>query len=109
MMRHEHGRSFSELYWQVFTYSAGSSALLTKWLLTRPSAAWELAHRLPRILPAALLHRHRRVAAAGVGAYPPLIRWLERASYLYGPIAFFRALIWAKGQERRSPNLDPGQ
>ena len=109
MVRHEHRRSFSELYWQVFTYSAGSSALLTKWSLARPSVAWELAHRLPRILPAALLHKHRGGPAAGVGAYPLQIRWLERAGYLYGPIAYFRALSWAKGQERRTPSIDAGQ
>jgi len=108
MVRHEHRRSFSELYWQVFTYSAGSSALLTKWSLTRPSVAWELAHRLPRILPAALFHKHRGGPAAGVGAYPPQIRWLERVGYLYGPIAYFRALIWARGQERKTSSLDAG-
>ena len=84
----------------MFTYSAGSSALLTKWALTRRSVAGELARRLPGLLPAALLHRHRSGAEAGVGAYPSQLRWLERIGYLYGPIAYVRSLLWARRQRR---------
>jgi glycosyltransferase involved in cell wall biosynthesis len=100
IVRHEHRREFADLYWQVFTYSAGSSALLTKWALTRWSVATELARRLPGLLPAALLHRHRSGAEAGVGAYPGQLRWLERVGYLYGPIAYARSLLWARRQRR---------
>lgn len=101
IVRHEHRREFSDLYWQVFTYSAGSSALLTKWACTRRSVAAELARRLPGLLPAALLHRHRSGAEAGVGAYPSQLRWLERIGYLYGPIAYLRSVLWARRVARQ--------
>ncbi len=100
MVRHEHRREYGDLYWQVFTYSAGSSALLTKWALTRRSVGAELARRLPAVLPAALLHRHRGGADAGVGAYPSQLRWLERMGYLYGPIAYLRSVLWARRRGR---------
>jgi hypothetical protein len=100
MVRHEHRREFADLYWQVFTYSAGSSALLTKWALTNREAAKDLVKRLPGLLPAALLRPHRSGAEAGVGAYPSQMRWLERVGYLYGPIAYLRGRAWARKQAR---------
>jgi len=100
IVRHEHRREYSDLYWQVFTYSAGSSALLTKWACTRRSVAAELARRLPGLLPAALLHRHRSGAESGVGAYPSQLRWLERIGYLYGPVAYVRSLLWVRRARR---------
>lgn len=102
MVRHEHRREFTDLYWQVFTYSAGSSALLTKWALTDRNVAKELARRLPRLMPAALVRRQRSGAEAGVGAYPTQMRWLERIGYLYGPVAYFRGRAWARAQARIS-------
>lgn len=110
MVRHEHRREFSDLYWQVFTYSAGSSALLTKWALTNREVAKDLAKRLPGLLPAALLRPQRSGAEAGVGAYPSQIRWLERVGYLYGPIAYLRGWAWARKQARiatNAANIEP--
>src|SRR4029078_7808567 len=50
IVRHEHRRDFSDLYWQVFTYSAGSSALLTKWARTRRSVAADFGGHMPRMM-----------------------------------------------------------
>ena len=98
-VRHEHRADFTDLYWQVFTYSAGFTALLTKWALSDRRVALDLARRVPRLLPAALLSSHRGGAEAGVGEYPAQLRWLERAGYLYGPLAYLRsrADLW-RGQ-----------
>jgi glycosyltransferase involved in cell wall biosynthesis len=110
IVHHEHRRDFPGLYWQVFTYSAGFTALLTKWVLRDRAVAVELAARVPRLLPAALLRARRGDADEGAGEYPPQLRWLERAGYLYGPLAYARsrARAWwqargqGPGQEERS-------
>lgn len=100
IVRHEHRREFADLYWQIFTYSAGSSALLTKWALTSSTVAKDLSRRLPGLVPAALLRPQRSGVEAGVGAYPSQVRWLERVGYLYGPIAYVRGRLWARKQAR---------
>jgi glycosyltransferase involved in cell wall biosynthesis len=87
-VRHEHREDFAELYWQVFSYSAGFTALLTKWALKDRRIARDLARRVPRLLPAAFLHAHRSGSEAGVGNYARQLRWLERAGYLYGPLTY---------------------
>jgi len=94
-VRHEHRAAFADLYWQVFTYSVGFTALLTKWALADRRVALDLARRVPRLLPAALLAPHRSGAEAGVGDYPAQMRWLERAGYLYGPLAYLRSRLEA--------------
>lgn len=106
MVRHEHRRDFPELYWQVFTYSAGFTAMLTKWVLRDRRAGRELAGRVPRLLPAALLHRHRGDAGDGCGDYPPQLRWLERAGYLYGPAAYARSRARGWWERRRPARAD---
>jgi len=103
MVRHEHRRDYADLYWQVFTYSAGFTALLTKWAVSDRKIAIELAERVPRLLPAALFRAHRGDADAGCGDYPPQLRWLERAGYLYGPAAYARSRARAWWDGRRSP------
>jgi GT2 family glycosyltransferase len=95
-VRHHHRKSFSELYWQVFTYSAGMTALLTKVFLSDRRIAADLARRVPKLLPAAFLRSHRSGEEAGVGRYPPQIRWLERLGYLYGPVAYLRSRVAAR-------------
>ena len=100
LVRHEHRREFADLYWQVFTYSTGSSALLVKWCIKDLAVARELMRRLPKLLPAALLRPQRSGAEAGVGAYPAQLRWLERAGYLYGPVAYARSRRWARRQAK---------
>ena len=102
IVRHEHRRDFHDLYWQVFTYSAGFTALLTKWVLQDRAVALELAARVPRLLPAALLRARRGDVGEGAGDYPPQLRWLERAGYLYGPAAYARSRARAWWQGRRS-------
>jgi O-antigen biosynthesis protein len=90
MVRHEHRSDFQELYWQVFTYSAGFTALLTKWAITDRAVARDLIRRVPALLPAALVHSHRD-AAGGEGEYSAQLRWLERVGFLYGPVAYLRS------------------
>ena len=94
VVRHEHRREFPELYWQVFTYSAGFVALLMKWALADRRVAADLARRVPRLLPAALFAAHRGGAEANIGDYPSELRWLERLGYLYGPVAYVRSRVW---------------
>ena len=101
MLRHEHRRDYADLYWQVFTYSAGFTALLTKWAVTNRAAARELARRVPRLLPAALL-ASQRGGAETHGDYPSQLRWLERAGYLYGPVAYLRSRAESLGDVHRS-------
>jgi glycosyltransferase involved in cell wall biosynthesis len=96
IVRHAHRATYEELYWQVFTYSAGFTALLTKWGLRDRRVAIDLVRRVPLLLPAALLQSHRGGADAGVGHYPKQLRWLERAGYLYGPFAYLRSILSAR-------------
>ena len=103
MVRHEHRLRFDDLYWQVFTYSAGFTALLTKWAIGDRRARADLAGRVPRLLPAALLHAHRGDPGDGCDDYPPQLRWLERAGYVYGPAAYARSRAQAWWQRRRPP------
>jgi glycosyltransferase involved in cell wall biosynthesis len=102
VVRHAHRGEFAELYWQVFTYSAGLTALLTKRALSDRHIAGDMARRVPRLLPAAFLKSHRSGAEVGVGEYLPQLRWLERAGYLYGPIAYLRTRIVARADNRSS-------
>ena len=95
VVHHEHRRDFPGLYWQVFTYSAGFTAMLTKWALHDGVVARDLARRVPRLLPAALLRRHRG-GSESHGDYPSQLRWLERAGYLYGPLAYARSAVAAR-------------
>lgn len=108
VVRHEHRRSFPELYWQVFTYSAGFTALLLKWALTDRRVAVDLARRVPRLLPAAFLAAHRSGAEAGCGDYPPQLRWLERFGYLYGPVAYTRSRIRPRRTARNAHGIQTG-
>jgi GT2 family glycosyltransferase len=92
-VRHAHRDEWGDLYWQVFTYSAGFTAFLTKWALSDAGVALDLARRVPALVPAALLARRRGSATDGIGDYPRALRWLERCGYLYGPVAYLRARL----------------
>jgi hypothetical protein len=99
-VRHAHRAEFPELYWQVFTYSAGMTVLLTKWAMSDWSVAADLARRVPKLVPAALLWSHRSGEEVGVGEYSKELRWLERAGYLYGPVAYLRSRVAARAARR---------
>jgi O-antigen biosynthesis protein len=101
IVRHAHRATYEELYWQVFTYSVGLTALLTKWALSDRRVAMDLVRRVPLVVPAALFRSHRGGADAGIGQYPEQLRWLERAGYLYGPFAYLRSLITTHAVRRR--------
>jgi len=84
---HEHRRSYEDLRWQMFTYGAGSTALLTKWLLTDHRVALHFVRLVPKIVR---LLRHQS-SEANVEAVPSDLRRLERLGYLYGPMAYLRS------------------
>ena len=109
LVRHDHRAEFADLYWQVFTYSAGFTAMLTKWALTDRTAAADLARRVPALIPAALFRSHRGGAEVAAGGYPAQLRWLERAGYLYGPVAYARSRVAVRRPRdaRPAPGLLP--
>jgi len=107
VVRHEHRRDFPDLYWQVFTYAAGFTALLLKWALADRGVALDLARRVPRLLPAALFASHRSGAEAGCGDYPAQLRWLERLGLLYGPVAYGRSRMQHRRKAARPGSAVP--
>jgi len=102
VVRHAHRATYQDLYWQVFTYSAGFTAYLTKWAVRDRRVRRELLGRVPGLLPSALLDRQRGPAATDGPEYPPTLRWLERAGYLYGPVAYARSRWRSRRRLRRS-------
>jgi GT2 family glycosyltransferase len=91
IVRHAHRRDEQALRQQVFRYSVGMTALLTKWVVSDPRVRRDLAHRAPRVLPLALA-RGRGVGSAAP-SYPGWLRRRERAGFLVGPAAYWRS--WA--------------
>ena len=51
---HEHRHSYQDLRWQLFTYGAGFSALLTKWSLQDFRIALDLLRLAPRVVTSRL-------------------------------------------------------
>lgn len=95
---HEHRREYADLCWQVFTYSAGFTALSTKWISSDRTVVLDLARRVPRLMRGPALCTSRR-SGRRRRWYPKQLRWLERAGFLYGPVAYARA--------RRASRPDP--
>jgi O-antigen biosynthesis protein len=94
LVRHRHREEYARLRWQVFTYGAGQAAALVHWALHDRSVALELLRRVPAVLPLAFgLRRGGRSPEAAADACRQELRWLERLGYVYGPIAYGRALL----------------
>jgi glycosyltransferase involved in cell wall biosynthesis len=103
LVRHRHREEYAELRWQVFTYGAGFTAALVHWALDERSVALELLRRVPAILPLAFgLRRGAGSSAAAPDACLRELRWLERLGYLYGPVAYGRALLWRRRLDARA-------
>ena len=93
LVRHRHREDYSHLRWQVFTYGAGQTAALLHWALRNRSVALELLRRVPSVLPLAFgLQRRGPSPGAAADACRQELRRLERLGYLYGPVAYGRAL-----------------
>ena len=88
---HEHRRSYQDLRWQLFTYGAGFTAFLTKWVLADFHIALDLLRLAPRVISArlspAMISEHKE------GLMPRDLRRLERLGFVYGPIAFSRSVV----------------
>jgi len=98
---HEHRRSYGDLRWQMFTYGAGSTGLLTKWMLTDRRVTLLLVRLVPKILS---LLRHQ-MSEASDKTVPSDLRRLERFGYIYGPIAYLRSAFadrWDRSAGRES-------
>jgi O-antigen biosynthesis protein len=86
---HHHRASEAELATQLHAYGIGLSALMTKWALTSPAHAADLARRLPA---GALALRRRGPSRPPAGAAPVVklparLRRRELTGMLRGPIA----------------------
>jgi GT2 family glycosyltransferase len=94
LVRHRHREDYAELRWQVFSYGAGQAAALAHWALHDRSVALELLRRVPAVLPLAFgLRRRGKSSGAAADACRQELRWLERLGYIYGPVAYGRALL----------------
>ena len=105
IVQHRHRDSYADLRWQVFTYGAGFVAALTHWSLHEKGVLRDLATRVPPLIPAAFGARNGPGPAQDP-ALPDELRRLERLGYLYGPVAYARAVLARRRQdarERRTP------
>jgi len=88
---HEHRRSYQDLRWQLFTYGAGFTALLTKWCLGDFRIALDLLGLAPRVISARL--RAGKHEEGESNRLPKELRRLELLGFLYGPIAYTRSVL----------------
>jgi GT2 family glycosyltransferase len=97
LVRHRHREEYGDLRWQVFTYAAGQTAAFVHWALNDRAIAMELIRRIPDVLPLAFGTPRPRVSPVALtdGCRQEL-KWLERMGYVYGPIAYARALRWRR-------------
>jgi glycosyltransferase involved in cell wall biosynthesis len=87
---HRHPREYEALRRTMFNYGAGLSGLLTKWALSRPTTAAEIALRLPAAARLALDPRSRKNAGKRRG-YPKELSRRELAGMALGPGLYLRA------------------
>ena len=93
---HEHRRSYQDLRWQLFTYGAGFTALMTKWSLKD----FRIATDLLRLAPKAIFSSLRPGTAREGGSHhlPGDLRRVEVLGYFYGPIAYARSVLRLRSQ-----------
>jgi len=109
LVRHRHREDYSHLRWQVFTYGAGQTAALLHWALRDRSVALELLRRVPAVLPLAFGLRQQGISpGAAADACRQELRRLERLGYVYGPVAYGRALYWRRHIRRRATRKAAG-
>ncbi len=88
---HEHRRSYPDLRWQLFTYGAGFTALLTKWSIKDFRILLDLLRLAPRVVTSRL----QKVPSVEGGSHrlSKELRRLELLGFLYGPIAYLRSAV----------------
>jgi O-antigen biosynthesis protein len=97
LVRHRHRDHDGDLRWQVFTYGAGFTAALVHWSLQERSVAAELLRRVPGVLPIAFgLRRHSDAHQPPRDPGLRVLKRLEVMGYLYGPVAYARAVLWRR-------------
>jgi len=97
LVRHRHREQYADLRWQVFTYGAGFTAALVHWSLRERSVALELLRRVPAVLPMAFgLRRDADAPQAVPDASLRVLNRLELMGFLYGPVAYCRAVLWRR-------------
>jgi glycosyltransferase involved in cell wall biosynthesis len=97
LVRHRHREQYADLRWQVFTYGAAFTAALVHWSLRERAVALELLRRVPAVLPIAF--GLQRSADAPDTVQDPSRRVLSRLElwgFLYGPVAYARAVRWRR-------------
>jgi GT2 family glycosyltransferase len=87
MCWHAHRRDFAGLRRQMFDYGVGFTAILTKWLLRRPSFSIALLAAIPKVFRGASPARPGRQAGL-----PMRLRMLEILGYLAGPVQYARSV-----------------
>ena len=97
IVRHAHRSDWDGLKWQVFTYSAAMTAMLTKAATSDRRTASFFARQIPKVLPKALV-RGRRMAPTERAApshtshqRETSLLLLERLGFVYGPIGYARS------------------
>jgi hypothetical protein len=90
---HRHPRDYAALRRTMFTYGAGLSGLMTKWALSRPATAAQIARRLPAAARLALDPRSRKNAGKRPG-YPRELTRRELTGLAAGP-ALFLSAAWS--------------
>ena len=94
LVHHRHRGDYSALRWQIFTYGAGLSAALVHWALKERAVAVELTRRVLADLPQVMRGGYRAQSLQSASeAFPSNLRTLERLGYLYGPVAYARAVV----------------
>ncbi|MGH2443526.1 MAG: glycosyltransferase, partial [Chloroflexota bacterium] len=99
LVRHLHRADYQGLARQVYSFSVGTTATLTKSLLRNPG----LLPSFVRALPAAVRFTFTSSSPLHEGKaadYPRELTWLDRKGLLYGPIAYLRSCFWWKSVAR---------
>jgi O-antigen biosynthesis protein len=84
---HHHPSEYHSLRRTMFLYGAGLTALMTKWALSSPAVALDIARRVPSAVRLALDPRSRKNQNK-LTDYPRELTRLERLGMLAGPFMF---------------------
>ena len=97
---HRHPGEYASLRRTMFSYGAGLTALMTKWFVSDPAVARDIARRLPAALRLALDPGSRKNADKPRD-FPRELTRIERAGMLAGPFLLVRSAHRARTQGAR--------
>jgi hypothetical protein len=98
---HQHPASAEAVRRTMFTYGAGLTGLMTKWLLRDAATAAAIIRRLPAAARLLLDPGSRKNAGKPPG-YPAWLQRSERAGMAAGPLLFARAAIAERRRAARA-------